>query len=269
MPQAKISIRGLSKAFVKREAADEQTRVEVLKDIGLDVADQEFLCIVGPSGCGKTTFLRIIDGLIPFDRGEIRIDGRPVAGPGQDRGMVFQSFGLLPWRSVYGNVAIGLEIAGIPAERQRLIVDRWIEMVGLKGFERHYPHELSGGMQQRVGIARVLAIDPAVILMDEPFGALDAQTREFMQEELLRIWSRTKKTVVFITHSIDEAVYLADRVVVMSARPGRIEEILAIDLPRPRWEYDVRGTPRFAELRSHIWKKLRQEQVTMAAPPRD
>lgn len=269
MPQVKIAIRGLSKAFVKREAGGSQSRVEVLKDISIDVSDQEFVCIVGPSGCGKTTFLRIIDGLIPFDRGDILLDGRPIREPGQDRGMVFQSFGLLPWRSVYGNVAIGLEIAGVPAEKQRPVVERWIEMVGLKGFEKHYPHELSGGMQQRVGIARVLAIDPSVILMDEPFGALDAQTREFMQEELLRIWSQTRKTVVFITHSIDEAVYLADRVVVMSARPGRIEEVLTVDLPRPRWKYDVRGTPRFAELRSHIWKMLRQDHVSMAAPPGD
>jgi NitT/TauT family transport system ATP-binding protein len=269
MSLAKIAVRGLSKSFVKREPGGMERRVEVLRDISLDVPDQEFLCIVGPSGCGKTTFLRILDGLIPFDRGDILLDGRPVKEPGQDRGMVFQSFGLLPWRSVYGNVAIGLEIAGVPAEKQRPIVDRWIETIGLKGFENHYPHELSGGMQQRVGIARVLAIDPSVILMDEPFGALDAQTREFMQEELLRIWSQTKKTVVFITHSIDEAVYLADRVVVLSARPGRIDEILAVDLPRPRWGYDVRGTPRFAELRSRIWKMLKQDHASMAASPRD
>ena len=253
---------------MRRSGGREENAVEALRDVSFEVADQEFVCIVGPSGCGKTTLLRIIDGLIPADAGEILIDGRAVGAPAQDRGMVFQTFGLLPWRTVAGNVAIGLEIAGMEAGRQKPIVQRWIDVVGLAGFEHYYPHELSGGMQQRVGLARVLAIDPVVILMDEPFGALDAQTREFMQEELLRIWNQEKKTVIFITHSIDEAVYLADRVVVMSARPGRIAEILPVGIPRPRWGHDVRGTREFADLRAHIWKQLRKDGHGVGAPPR-
>jgi len=265
----KITIRDVSKTFFKKNGEGGQSRVEALKGISLDVADQEFVSIVGPSGCGKTTLLRIIDGLIPFDGGEILIDDRKIGGPAQDRGMVFQNFGLLPWRSVVDNVALGLEIAGVSAEKRKPVVRRWIEVVGLEGFENHYPHELSGGMQQRVGLARTLAIDPVVILMDEPFGALDAQTRELMQEELLRIWSQNKKTVIFITHSIDEAIYLADRVVLMSARPGRIAEVLKVDLPRPRWNYDVRGTPQFTELRAHIWQRLREDKSPAGGPPVD
>ena len=266
---SKILVRNISKTFVRKGDGDEESAVEALKDVSFEVADQEFVCIVGPSGCGKTTLLRIIDGLIPADAGEILIDGQAVGAPAQDRGMVFQTFGLLPWRTVTGNVAIGLEIAGMESVKQKPIVQRWIDVVGLAGFERYYPHELSGGMQQRVGLARVLAIDPVVILMDEPFGALDAQTREFMQEELLRIWNQEKKTVIFITHSIDEAIYLADRVVVMSARPGRIAEILRVGIPRPRWDHDVRGTKEFAELRAHIWKELRKDGHGVVAPPGD
>lgn len=266
---SKILVRNISKTFVRKGDGDEESAVEALKDVSFEVADQEFVCIVGPSGCGKTTLLRIIDGLIPADAGEILIDGQVIGAPAQDRGMVFQTFGLLPWRTVAGNVAIGLEIAGMESVKQKPIVQRWIDVVGLAGFECYYPHELSGGMQQRVGLARVLAIDPVVILMDEPFGALDAQTREFMQEELLRIWNQEKKTVIFITHSIDEAIYLADRVVVMSARPGRIAEILRVDIPRPRWDHDVRGTKEFAELRAHIWKELRKDGHGVVAPPRN
>ncbi len=186
---SKILIRNISKTFVRRGSGREESAVEALRDVSFEVADQEFVCIVGPSGCGKTTLLRIIDGLVPADAGEILIDGRVVDAPAQDRGMVFQTFGLLPWRTVADNVAIGLEIAGMEPRQQKPIVQRWIDVVGLSGFEHYYPHELSGGMQQRVGLARVLAIDPVVILMDEPFGALDAQTREYMQEELLRIWN--------------------------------------------------------------------------------
>ncbi len=266
---SKIVVRNISKTFVKKSGGKGDSAVEALKDVSFEVMEQEFVCIVGPSGCGKTTLLRIIDGLIPADAGDILIDGRIVGAPAQDRGMVFQTFGLLPWRTVADNVAIGLEIAGMEAQKQRSIVQRWIKVVGLAGFEHYYPHELSGGMQQRVGLARVLAIDPVVILMDEPFGALDAQTRELMQEELLRIWNQEKKTVIFITHSIDEAIYLADRVVVMSARPGRIAEILRVDIPRPRWERDVRGTKAFAELRAHIWKELRKDTPRVGAPSGD
>lgn len=267
MSWAKIDIRGVSKAFFKKDGEGGESRVEVLSDFSLQVADREFVSIVGPSGCGKTTLLRLIDGLLPADRGEILLDGRPIGGPEQDRGMVFQSFGLLPWRTVAENVALGLEIAGVGVERRRPIIERWIEVVGLRGFEKHYPHELSGGMQQRVGLARVLAIDPAVILMDEPFGALDAQTRELMQEELLRVWSRQKKTVVFVTHSIDEAIYLSDRVIVMTARPGRIAEILNVSLPRPRWEYNVRATREFTEMRAHTWTTLKQANIGATALP--
>jgi NitT/TauT family transport system ATP-binding protein len=265
----KISIRNVSKSFVKRNGGARDMLVEALKDVSLEVADCEFISVVGPSGCGKTTLLRLIDGLMPCEKGEIMIDGRPVSGPGQDRGMVFQTFGLLPWRTVADNVALGLEIAGVAPEARKSTVQHWIEIVGLAGFAHHYPHELSGGMQQRVGLARVLAINPAVILMDEPFGALDAQTREFMQEELLRMWNQETKTVVFITHSIDEAIYLSDRVAVMSARPGRIVEIREVNLPRPRWDYDARSAPAFSELRAHIWQRLRQDRLGANAPPLD
>ena len=205
-----------------------------LEDISIEVKPAEFLCIIGPSGCGKTTLLRMVAGLDHPNSGEIILDGKEVKGPSPDRGMVFQEFSLFPWRTVIKNVTFGLEIQGIDRGEQYKIAKEYIELVGLKGFENRYPYELSGGMKQRVAIARALATNPAILLMDEPFGSVDAQTRNILQEELLEIWKRTKKTVLFVTHSVDEAVYLADRVAVMSARPGCLVKCLDIDIPRPR-----------------------------------
>jgi NitT/TauT family transport system ATP-binding protein len=219
--------------------------------------DGEFVCVLGPSGCGKTTLLRIIAGLEEPTSGKILLKNKEITGPGSDRGMVFQEFGLFPWRSVRKNIEFGLEIRKIPKEERKAISDRYIDLVGLKGFETSHPNELSGGMKQRVGIARALANDPAILLMDEPFGALDAQTRNLMQKELLRIWSEMKKTVIFITHSVDEAVFVADRIVVMSARPGKIKSIFNVEWERPR----DRAGVEFASLRKKILAELEIETV--------
>ena len=232
--------------------------VTALQNFSVAVDEGEFVSIVGPSGCGKSTFLNVLLGLIPPNSGEMAINGRRVTGPGQDRAMVFQEFGLLPWRSVLGNVELGLELQGASASQRRPICQRFIEMVGLTGFESHYPHELSGGMKQRVGIARALASDPEVLLMDEPFAALDAQTRDLMQAELLRIWDEAKKTVLFVTHQIEEAVYLSDRVIVMTKRPGRTKKIVDIPLSRPR-DYEMRVTQEFNDLRLVLWNELKDE----------
>ena len=218
--------------------------VRALGGFDIDVEEGEFLSIVGPSGCGKSTFLNVVLGLARPDSGEVLMHGKPIGGPGSDRAMVFQEFGLLPWRTVQHNIELGLELKKVAAEKRRATAERLIVLVGLAGFEQHYPHELSGGMKQRVGLARALATDPDVLLMDEPFAALDAQTREFMQLELLRVWSETRKTAIFITHDIKEAVYLADRVVVFSAPPGRVRQMYDIDLPRPR-SLSVKREPHF------------------------
>ncbi|MGB2728074.1 MAG: ABC transporter ATP-binding protein [Halobacteriota archaeon] len=225
----KLELRNVMRVFNSEEG-----KIKALEDINLNVKPNEFLCIIGPSGCGKTTLLRLIAGLDHPNSGEIILDGKEVKEPSPDRGMVFQEFSLFPWRTVIKNVTFGLEILGIDKEEQYRIAEKYIELVGLKGFENCYPYELSGGMKQRVAIARALAMDPSILLMDEPFGSVDAQTRNILQEELLEIWKRTKKTVLFVTHSVDEAVYLADRVAVMSARPGRIIECMDIDIARPR-----------------------------------
>jgi NitT/TauT family transport system ATP-binding protein len=227
--------------------------VRALADVSFDAAPQTFVSIVGPSGCGKTTLLRIVDGLVLPTSGTVWIDGAPVTGPARDRAMVFQDADLLPWRTTLANVMFGLEVHGASRRDCEAKARETIARVGLEGFEHHYPGQLSGGMRQRVGLARALSTEPRLLLMDEPFGALDAQTRESMQEELLRLWEQDQKTVVFITHSIDEAVLLSDVVVVMTARPGTIREIIPIDLPRPRWrEEDLRGDPRFADYRRRI-----------------
>ena len=232
--------------------------VIALAGLNVAVARGEFVSIVGPSGCGKSTFLNLVLGLMRHDEGVLEFDGKPITGPSQERAMVFQEFGLLPWRTVKANIELGLELKGTPAgERTRRGLEL-INMVGLTGFERHYPHELSGGMKQRVGLARALATEPEVLLMDEPFAALDAQTRDLMQTELLQIWGRTGKTVLFVTHSIEEAAYLSDRVIVMTARPGRTKDVLTIDLPRPR-DYEMRLTPEFNEIKLRIWEVLREE----------
>jgi NitT/TauT family transport system ATP-binding protein len=222
------------------------------------VRDGEFVTVIGPSGCGKSTLLHIMGGFIKAEAGAISVHGRRVNGPGPDRGMMFQEFALFPWKTVAGNVAWGLETQGLPKDKIEEIVTRHLEMIGLKDFRNHYPAELSGGMKQRVALARVLAFDPEVLLMDEPFGALDAQTRESMQEELTRLWERTGKTIVFVTHDIDEAVYLGDRVVVLTARPGRIREEVRIDLPRPRG-LEIKKSARCHEYRNHIWDLVRSE----------
>jgi len=213
---------------------------------------------VGPSGCGKTTFLRILDGLIPHDDGKILLDGKAVIKPGPDKGFVFQESSLLPWRTVLDNVILGLELQGVDSRKARKKAERYIALVGLAGFERHYPHELSGGMQQRVNLARALIVDPQVLLMDEPFASLDAQTREIMQAELLKMWNQTKKTVIFVTHQIEEAIYLSDRVVVFSARPAKIREIVKVDISRPR-SLNVKRNKEFLDLADHVWSIIQEE----------
>jgi NitT/TauT family transport system ATP-binding protein len=217
----------------------------------------EFVCLVGPSGCGKTTLLRLMHGLLEPDSGEVLIDGKPQLAPGPNAGFVFQSFRLLPWRTVGDNVEFPLQIQGMPRAQRLSRAREYLRLVGLEDFEHSYPHELSGGMQQRVGLARALALEPQILLMDEPFAALDAQTREFMQIELGRIWEHLGIAVVFVTHSLDEALFLADRIVLMSPRPGTVDEVLPVTLPRPRWGYDFRATPEFLERRGYLWQRIR------------
>ena len=225
----------------------------------LSVGKGEFVTIVGPSGCGKSTLLSVVDGLIRPYAGQVLINGILVTGPSTDRALVFQEFALLPWRTVVDNVKLGLELQRKSSKSQmKETVHHYIHMVGLQGFENHYPHQLSGGMRQRVGLARALAVNPDILLMDEPFAALDAQTREIMSLELLRIWEQEKKTVLFVTHGIDEAVYLADRVVVMSGRPGRVKEMIPVNLVRPR-SLAIKDDPEFVRLRRHIWDLLEKE----------
>lgn len=229
-----------------------------LNDVSLRVNEGEFISFLGPSGCGKTTLLNAIDGLLPIARGQIRIDGQVVTKPGKDRAMVFQSSALLPWRTVIGNVAYGLELQGIKGAAARQRAGEHIKKVGLAGFEDRFPNELSGGMQQRVNIARALATDPEILLLDEPFANLDAQTREFMQSELLRIWAETRKTAVFVTHNIAESVYLSDRVVVFTARPGSIKAMVPINLPRPR-PLKLKRQVEFLKYEEKLWELLEEE----------
>jgi NitT/TauT family transport system ATP-binding protein len=235
--------------------------VVAFQGLTLSVTNNRVLCIVGPSGCGKTTFLRCVAGLTGLSTGELLVEGKPVDGPPAGVAMVFQQFGLLPWKTVFDNVAFGLAMAGAPAATIREKVTHYLHLVGLKGFDRHYPYQLSGGMQQRVGFARALALNPRILLMDEPFAALDAQTREVLQEELLRLTERPdeRKTVVFITHSIDEALLLGDQVVVLTARPGRVRELIDLSFGRPRDPAAVRADRQYSELREHIWNELRPE----------
>jgi NitT/TauT family transport system ATP-binding protein len=232
--------------------------LSVLQDINLAIQSGEFISVVGPSGCGKTTFLRIVAGLEPATSGTLRIDGKPIAGPSGNRGFVFQNDSLLPWRTVLANALIGPEVAGQVTAKERQRTLDLLKLVGLSGFERYFPRQLSGGMRQRVNLARALAIDPEVLLMDEPFAALDAQTREIMQTELLRIWEQGRKTVLFVTHQIDEAVFLSDRVLVFARRPGRVQETVEIKLPRPR-ELSVKRTPQFLTYVDHIWRLIEHD----------
>jgi NitT/TauT family transport system ATP-binding protein len=256
----KLQIERLTKRYrLERESRE----VVALESISLSVHDGEFLAIVGPSGCGKTTLMNIVAGLLPYEEGSIAIDGKMVRGPGTDRAVVFQQSSLLPWRTILGNIRYGMEMQkrfdeSTMAQR----ADHFLNLVGLNGFERHYPGELSGGMQQRVNLARALAADPAVLLMDEPFAALDAQTREFMQAELLKIWAQARKTVVFITHQINEAVFLADRVAVLSSRPGRLKATFEIPFARPR-TLALKREPKFLEVEDRIWQLIEEESTRM------
>jgi ABC-type nitrate/sulfonate/bicarbonate transport system ATPase subunit len=234
------------------------TRLTALDRVNLTVQEGEFLSIVGPSGCGKTTFLAVVDGLVPATSGRILVDGAVVTAPGPDRAVVFQDPSLLPWRTVLKNVVFGLECRNVGSREATERARAFIELVGLTGFEHSYPHELSGGMQQRVNLARALVMDPQVLLMDEPFAALDAQTREFMQEELLRIWLKARKTVLFVTHQIDEALYLSDRVAVFSARPGRVKDVVDVGLGRPR-SLRLKREPRFHALEDRVWSLIEDD----------
>jgi len=259
----------LSKTFTKRKGKD-KSKVCVLDNISIKIKRNEFVCLLGPSGCGKTTLLKIINGLVKPDSGEVLIDGKRVVGPGLDRGFVFQQFLLLPWRDALGNVRFALDNSRALTKQQKEETARkYIKLVGLEGFEKHYPHELSGGMQQRIGFARALAVDPEILLMDEPFGALDAMTREILQVQILDVMSRLKKTIVFVTHDIDEAVVLADRILVMCSRPGRVKAELEVPLPRPRPNdiSSIKKSPEFVETRAKIWKLLESEllQSTFAS----
>lgn len=253
---AKIRVAGLRHFYRDNDGR----QIPALQDVSFEVAEGEMVTVVGPSGCGKSTLIHLIAGLIRPAAGDLLVDGRPVRGPGSDRGVVFQELAILPWRTARRNIAHGLEIARVPrAERER-IVARFIDLVGLRGFEERYPHELSGGMKQRVAVARTLAADPTVILMDEPFAAVDAQTRITLQEELLRISVVTRKTILFVTHSVDEAVFLGDRVMILTRRPGTVKESVAVPLPRAGRSWDVANRdPRFLEVRDRVLQSVRAE----------
>ncbi len=244
--QPRIEVRGAGKRY---------GTLQVFRDVNLSVGEREVLAIIGPSGCGKTTLLRCMDGLIPLEEGEVLMEGSRIDSPREGVSMVFQHFGLFPWKTVFQNVAYGLRLAGASRAQIAEKVPKFIELVGLGGFENYYPYQISGGMQQRCGLARALSVEPRVLLMDEPFGAVDAQTREILQFEMLRIWEARPTTMVFVTHSIDEAVLMGDRVIVLKGRPSRVDEIVEVDLPRPR-DRATLLLARFAELREHVWGTL-------------
>ncbi|HLT77430.1 MAG TPA: ABC transporter ATP-binding protein [Ferrovibrio sp.] len=256
----KLRIDNVSRVFPGVRGS-EPTRA--LEPVSLDVADNDFITILGPSGCGKSTLLRIVAGLDQPTTGSVLLEGQPVSQPGPDRGMVFQSYTLFPWLTVRENICFGLREKKVPDAEQREISDRFIEQVGLRGFENHYPKQLSGGMQQRTALARALANDPKILLLDEPFGALDNQTRALMQELLLGIWEASRKTVLFVTHDIDEAIFMANRVLVMTARPGRVKCDITIDLPHPR-HYTMKTTPEFAAYKARLTEEIRVESIRAA-----
>lgn len=257
---SKLRVNAVSRQF---SAAKGGLPTQALAPIELEVADNDFLVLLGPSGCGKSTLLRLIAGLDRPTTGQIILDGEVVSSPGPDRGMVFQSYTLFPWLTVADNIAFGLREQGKGEDIVLPLVDDWLARIGLQGFGDHYPKQLSGGMQQRTAIARALATDPAILLLDEPFGALDNQTRGLMQEMLLAIWERQKKTVIFVTHDIEEAIFLASRVVVMTARPGSIKAEVAIDLPHPR-HYSVKTSPEFSALKARLTEEIRAEALIAA-----
>ena len=256
---SRIVVEGLRHLYRPKRGAP----VLALEDVNLSVGDQEFIALLGPSGCGKSTLLYLMGGFLPVESGLITMDGAPVGGPGPDRGIVFQHFALFPWKTVLQNVLYGLERQPLERAEREARAHAFIKMVGLSGFENNYPSQLSGGMKQRAAIARTLAIDPKVLLMDEPFGALDAQTRHLMQTELLAIWRRSPKTVIFVTHDVQEAVYLAERVVVMSARPGRIKEIVTVGLDKA--DPDLTRSRAFADMSDNVWSLVRDEAIKAQA----
>lgn len=262
-PSQALSIEGVNKVFGRPG----KPSVEALRDINLSIREGEFVSIVGASGSGKSTLLRIIDGLLPASSGVVRVADHAVTRPGADRAMVFQQDALLPWKPVIDNVAYGLTISGMPKRDAHATAQRFIDMAGLSGFEHHYPHQLSGGMRQRVNVARALAVDPKILLLDEPFAALDAQTREIMQTELLNIWQKSGTTVLLITHQIDEAVFLSDRVIVFSARPGSVREEIPIPLPRPR-DLELKRHESFGALVDRIWHLIEHEVRSAVADNR-
>jgi NitT/TauT family transport system ATP-binding protein len=250
-----LTIRNVSKTFTSEKGE----KVESLSSIDLDIENQEFICLLGPSGCGKTTLLRIIAGLDHASTGTVELGGTLIDRPNPQLAMIFQEYSLYPWRTVVANIGFGLEIRKIPAEERHATVKKYVDIVGLRGFENSYPYELSGGMRQRVAVARALAVDPSILLMDEPFGALDAQTRNLLQHELLNIWEKTKKTILFVTHSVDEAVFMADRIVVLTPRPGRICEIIPVQSTRPR----DRTSVEFAKVRRYVLDLINQPKCTL------
>jgi NitT/TauT family transport system ATP-binding protein len=252
----KLVVQKVSKTY---KSGKEGKEVEALAGIDLEIKEGEFFSIVGPSGCGKSTLLYIIGGFIPPSDGTILVNGKEMTSPGVDRGIVFQEFALFPWKTVIQNILYGLEQRKMAKNERVKIAEKYIELTGLGGMENLYPKELSGGMKQRVAIARTLACDPEILLMDEPFGSLDAQTRVFMQDELLRIWDKTRKTVLFVTHSIEEAVHLSDRVAIFSHRPGKIKEILLIDIPRPRIREEEVSRSQYIKLVNYLWKAVERE----------
>ena len=251
-----VSIQSVSRTFEGRKGQ----RTQALQPVDFEVRDNDFVTILGPSGCGKSTLLRIVAGLDHATSGRVLLDGVPVEGPGADRGMVFQSYTLFPWLTIEQNIRFGLRERGMPEAQQKERAAYFIAKVGLRGFEQHFPKQLSGGMQQRTAIARALANDPKILLMDEPFGALDNQTRVLMQELLLGIWEAERKTVLFVTHDIDEAIFMANRVAVFSARPGRIKTELAVDLPHPR-HYTIKTSPEFMDLKARLTEEIRAESM--------
>lgn len=259
-----VQARGVTVAY---ERTREKDTLVALEDFSLDIGEGEFITIVGPSGCGKSTFLNVVAGLTFPAKGEVSVYGKPVTGPGPDRAVVFQDYALMPWRTVEGNVRFGLEMQRRVDQTTPAKIAHYIEMVGLEGFERAYPRELSGGMRQRVGLARALVTEPRLLLMDEPFAAVDAMTRELMQDELARIVAETGQAIIFITHSVDEAITLGDRIAVVTNRPGRIKEIIPVDLPRPR-SRDSRHLPEFQQLRDRVWHLLSADHAgaSQAAP---
>ena len=250
-----IEVQLVSKQFLRRSAAGDMEELNVLDGVSLTIQDREFVSIIGPSGCGKTTLLRMLAGMVRPGQGRVLVAGQEVRGPGPERAMVFQDYALLPWADAVTNVAFGLKLRGVGKEERTARALELVQLVGLAGFEHSLPKQLSGGMQQRIGLARALAVEPQILLMDEPFGSLDEISRRGMQLELLRIWEQRKKTAVFVTHSVDEAVFLSDRIVVMSARPGRVAAVLAVDLPRPR-SREMEESKEFGDMRAAVWREL-------------